>query len=117
MEAKIKQHITIEQVRELSDKQVVSLYNHLYKKSYTVDDLDSRGKAGGSFKDGVRWFNSALEINTTIGRMFEILDGLPDYYEMILHRGECLIIKMRRKYFEDTCICDCLWKAVKEHSI
>jgi len=69
----MKQHITIEQALSLTDKQAVSLYNHLYRTNYTIDDLDGRGKAGGNFKDMECWYTSAFAINTTVGKMIEII--------------------------------------------
>lgn len=101
----MKQHITVDQLRGLPiDKasKLTCVKEDLLKRIIESDDPYYKNEL------------EDLSKGVTIGKLLEIIDELPDYYEIILHRGESLIIKMRRKFWESPCICDCLLKAVKE---
>ena len=123
----MKQHITIEQARELTNDQAVKIYNLLYEKDYKIEDLELRGKAGGNFKDKEGWYNSAFELNLTIGKMIEILERDDKYFVNIDCTVEGYQVYLNKtgsigymeslsncKFFQGETRVDALWEAVKE---
>jgi len=83
----MKQHITIEQLNELSDEQWVRLK---------------------------KW-NKDMSL-LSIGQMIEFLDEEDDYFKTWYRQGKSKISKECRtfEWLYDTELCNALWEAVKE---
>ena len=90
----MKQHITVEQLQELSYKQAIKLDKIIISTSYE----------GGIYNDGIDGMFLPL---LSIGQMVEFLVGKQRNLciRFLLNENDCLDTKN---------LCDALWEAVKE---
>lgn len=110
----MKQHITIKQLNELSDKQIEE-YLIWYRPLGTILFNWSNGNEYPAPE-------AAIAVGTTIGRMIEFLDEYSSDFEMIKKDEDKWAvdwywdIDSQEYYNVKKCseLCDALWEAVKE---
>lgn len=105
---RMKQYITIEQIRELNVEQIGKLSHFINSKIAITDDIKS--------KDSIlnKGIIATISCQCNIGKMIEILgdrfDGLErcweGYWVHLYDSGE-------KERFEGKELCDALWEAIK----
>lgn len=101
----MKQHITVEQVKELRQEVIAKIGESLYSAMYFYSKLEHEP----------RWDFAANLL--TIGKMIEILDVKSNYVSMqtVLDNADtdCWIVEFNDFEWQRKELCDALWEAVK----
>ena len=111
----MKQHITTEQLKELSKKGLKKYQKYLNSLEYVdVYKYLYMGRAGKRI-DFTKEETDTLPV-LSIGQMIEFLDEEDDYFKTWYRQGKSKISKECRtfEWLYDTELCNALWEAVKE---